>query len=345
MLKSSVRVLVLEDFAQFQKTVAPLLRQRPLWQVVGVVVDAADALRLAQQLQPDLILLDIDLPRMNGVKAARRIRSAVPDSKIVFLGQESSIGVVREAFRLGASSYVMKEYAPQELILAMEVALQSGEFVGSGVWGANLIAKKEPKPDHPLREILAFHASRSPQGALMAPNHEVQFYSEDMILLHRVVSLVAAALRAGHSAVVCTTEPLRDDLHRVLQAQEPNLDDFIRRGRYLALDAADTLSAFMLGDAPNAAKFLDLLGGVITAAAEAAGKRLPRVALFQDCASLLWTQGQEEATIQVEQLFNKLAYEYDVDVLCGYSIAYFAGEEDVNLIQRICVEHSAVHSE
>jgi len=345
MLKSSIRVLVLEHFDQFQKTIGPILRQRPQWKVVGVVVEAADAVRLAKQLQPDLILLDIDLPRMNGVKAARRLRSAAPDSKMVFLGQESSIGVVREAFRLGASGYVIKEYAPSELVPAMETVLQGTEFIGSGVWGANLIAKKEPKPDHRLREILALHAFPSQPSALIAPNHEMQFYSDDTILLYRVVSFIAAALSAGNSAVVCATESLRDDLHRVLQAREPDMDDFMQSGRYLALDAADTVSAIMLGDSLNIAKFLDLLGGIISASAESGRRHLPRVALYQECAALLWTQGREEATIQVEQLFNKLAYEYDLDVLCGYSVTYFDAEEDSHLIQRICAEHSAVHWE
>lgn len=345
MLKSSVRILVLEDFDRFQKTIAPILQNRPNCQVIGVVVDPADAVRLAKQLQPDLILLDIDLPRMNGVKAARRIRSTTPDSKIVFLGQESSIGVVREALRLGASGYVIKEHAPSQLLAAMETVLQGKEFIGSGVWAANLIVKKEPTPNHRLRDILALHAIPSQSSVFIAPNHEAQFYSHDMILLHRVVSFIAAALRAGNSAVVCATESLRDDLLRVLQGCEPDIDDFMQSGRYLALDAADTLSAFMLGDSPNTAKFLNSVGGVISASAEAGPKHLSRVALYQECAPLLWAQGREEATIQVEQLFNKLAYEYDLDILCGYSLSYFDGEEDSHLIQKICSEHSAVHSE
>jgi DNA-binding NarL/FixJ family response regulator len=345
MLKPSVRILVFQEFDQFQKAVAPILQQRPDWHIVAVVVDGADAVRLAAQLQPDLILLDIDLPRMNGVKAARRIRGAAPDSKIIFLGQESSIGVVQEAFRLGASSYVIKEHAGRELIPALETVLQGNQFIGSGSQGPTLVDKKEPMADHRILQVLTPLVSSSTQGVTVAPNHEVQFYSDDVIFLYRVVSLITAAWRAGQSAVVCASEPFRDDLYHVLQVREPDMDDFIQTGRYLALDTADTLSELMLGDSVNTTKFWDSLGSVITAAGEAARTRPFRVALYQECAALLWAQGREEATIQMEQLFNKLAYEYDLDILCGYSIMYFDGEEDSHLIQRICAEHSAVHSE
>jgi DNA-binding NarL/FixJ family response regulator len=302
MLKPSVRVLVLQEFDQFQKAVAPILHERTNWQVVGVAVDAGDAVRLAAQLQPDLILLDIDLPRMNGVKAARRIRGAAPDSKVIFLGQESSIGVVQEAFRLGVSSYVIKENARRELIPALETVLQGKHFIGSGVKGLALVDKKQPMADHRIRQILTPLVSSSTQGVTVAPNHEVQFYSDDVILLYRVVSFITAAWRAGHSAVVCASESFRDDLYHVLQVREPDVDDLIQTGRYLALDAADTLSEWMLGDSLNTTKFLDSLGGVITAAGEAVRTRLSRVALYQDCAPLLWSQGREEATLQQTSL-------------------------------------------
>jgi hypothetical protein len=59
----------------------------------------------------------------------------------------------------------------------------------------------------------------------------------------------------------------------------------------------------------------------------------------------LWEQGREEPTIQLERLFNELANRYDLDVLCGYSLTYFHGEEDSHTIQRLCAEHSSVDSE
>ena len=335
---------MLEDLEQFRKITGPILNQRLDWLVIGVVVDADDAVRLAKQLQPDVILLDIDLPRMNGVKAARRLRLVARDAKIVFLSQESSIGVVREALRLGARSFLRRECASRELILAVEAILQGRQFIGNGVADPNLIDIGEARADHSLKGIFANLAAVAQQSASHVPRHELQFWSEDTILIERAVSFVGPLLAAQHSAIICATESVRDRLHDSLTCLEPNMDDFILLGNYLVLDASDTLSAFMFAGSPSPAKFVEVLGGAITAAADAARKHRGRIALFQECTSLLWAQGKEEATIQVEHLFNKLAYEYDLDILCGYSIAYFNGEEDIHLIQRICAAHSAVDS-
>src|SRR6266403_1640610 len=76
--------------------------------VIGEVSDGLEAVQKCVELQPDLILLDISLPSLNGIKAARQIRRLVPESKVIFLTQESSVDVVQEALSLGAQGYVVK---------------------------------------------------------------------------------------------------------------------------------------------------------------------------------------------------------------------------------------------
>jgi DNA-binding NarL/FixJ family response regulator len=87
---------------------------------------------MAEQLHPDLILLDVGLPTLNGIEAARRIRKLSPESKILFLSQESSPDVVQQAFRLGAMGYLAKMHAGIELLPAAEAACQGRRFIGSG---------------------------------------------------------------------------------------------------------------------------------------------------------------------------------------------------------------------
>jgi DNA-binding NarL/FixJ family response regulator len=127
---SPVRVLVAEDFEAFRRFIRSTLEKRPELQLVGEVSDGLDAVQKAVELKPDLILLDVGLPTLNGLEAARQIRELVPESKIIFLSQESSPHIVREAFALGARGYVVKANAGSELLAAVEAVL-SGEQFGS----------------------------------------------------------------------------------------------------------------------------------------------------------------------------------------------------------------------
>ena len=112
---SSLRVLVVEDFAPFWQFIRSTLAERPDVQVIGEVADGLEAVHKAEVLEPDLVLLDIGLPTLNGIEAARQIRKLAPASKIIFVSQESSCEVVQEALNLGAWGYVLKERATTDL--------------------------------------------------------------------------------------------------------------------------------------------------------------------------------------------------------------------------------------
>jgi DNA-binding NarL/FixJ family response regulator len=126
---SSTRVLVVEDFAPFRRFISSTLEERRDLQVICEVSDGLEAVQKAVELKPDLILMDIGLPTLSGIEAARRIRKLVPESKIIFLSQESSAEVVREALDLGAWGYVVKVKAVSGLMPAVEAALLGKKFV------------------------------------------------------------------------------------------------------------------------------------------------------------------------------------------------------------------------
>jgi DNA-binding NarL/FixJ family response regulator len=130
MTTSSIRILVAEDFEPFRKFLSSTLQNRPQLQIICEVGDGLEAVHKAEELQPDLILLDIGLPTVNGIEAARRIREVSPKSKIVFISQELSTDVVQEAFSLGASGYVVKTDAGSELLTAATAVLRGERFVG-----------------------------------------------------------------------------------------------------------------------------------------------------------------------------------------------------------------------
>jgi DNA-binding NarL/FixJ family response regulator len=127
-----VRVLVVEDFEPFRKFVTSTLAGVRDLQIIDEVTDGLAAVQKAVELQPDLILLDIALPSLNGIEAARQIRKLVPESKIIFFTQESSADVVQEALSIGAWGYVVKTRAGTELLAAVEAVISGKRFVSSG---------------------------------------------------------------------------------------------------------------------------------------------------------------------------------------------------------------------
>jgi DNA-binding NarL/FixJ family response regulator len=123
-----VRILLVEDFEPFRRFIRSQLQPRLDLEVIAEVSDGLEAVQVAGQLQPDLILLDIGLPKLNGIEAARRIRKLCPQSKIVFLSQETSADVIEEALNSGGTGYVIKANAGSELLDAID-AITDGRTV------------------------------------------------------------------------------------------------------------------------------------------------------------------------------------------------------------------------
>jgi DNA-binding NarL/FixJ family response regulator len=127
--------MVVEDFLPFRDFVCNELAKLPALQVICKVSDGLEAVRKAKELQPDLILLDIGLPTLNGMSAAQEILQIAPESKIIFVTQESSPDVVHEALTLGARGYVVKTRARVDLRVAVQAVLEGRQFVSDGIAG------------------------------------------------------------------------------------------------------------------------------------------------------------------------------------------------------------------
>jgi DNA-binding NarL/FixJ family response regulator len=130
----SIRILHVDDFEPWRRTVCSLLQEEPEMQIICEVSDGLAAVQSANELKPDLILLDLGLPKLNGIDAARKIRKLSPKSKILFLSQESSPDVVRRALRLGAG-FVVKTDAGKELLPAIEAVILDEQYLSSKAAG------------------------------------------------------------------------------------------------------------------------------------------------------------------------------------------------------------------
>ena len=148
---------MVDDYEPFRRLICSTLRKRPELQIVGETADGLEAVQKAEELQPDLVVLDTGLPSLNGIEASRRIRKLSPESKILFVSQESSGDVAQEALALGALGYVVKTHAGSELLAAVEAVCQGRRFVSAGLAGhvpAELADRQAPKLFH-LDEVLA----------------------------------------------------------------------------------------------------------------------------------------------------------------------------------------------
>jgi PAS domain S-box-containing protein len=173
-------------------------------------------------------------------------------------------------------------------------------------------------------------------------DHVVQFYGDDSALIEALVRFVGSALRAGDAGIVIATEPHREELARRMQAEGINVDAAVAQGRYIVLDAAATLSAFMVDGLPDPALFEEQIGKHVRRAREAVGDRNPRVVAFGEMVAILFANGQREAALALERLWSKLSKAHSFSLRCAYPIKEFSRGIDREFFVEICDEHLGV---
>ena len=310
--------------------------------MVGEVSDGLEAVQKAEELQPNLIVLDIGIPTLTGIEAARRIRKLSPESKILFISQESSADVVQEALSVGALGYVVKTDAGSELLAAVEAVVQGRQYLSGGLSSHNRADATDTQAIRSLTQAGSPIAGTEKKG--IPRSHEVEFYSDDAAFVVGFTRFIEAALEAGDAVIVIATESHRKSLLQRLQEHGVDVAAAIEQGRYVSLDVADTLSTFMVNDLPDPARCLKVAGDLVMEAAKAAKGEPPRVAVCGECAPILWAQEKADAAIQVEHLWDEIAWKHEVDILCGYVLNSFQREQESHVYERICAEHSAVSS-
>jgi DNA-binding NarL/FixJ family response regulator len=137
---SRTRVLVVDDYEPWRRYVRVALLAQDGLQIVGEGVDGSEAIEKAEELQPDLVLLDIGLPTLNGIEAARRIRKVSPTAKILFVSENRSPEIAQAALGTGAGGYVVKSDAASELLAAVKAVLKGKQFISASLAGHFLVA-------------------------------------------------------------------------------------------------------------------------------------------------------------------------------------------------------------
>jgi DNA-binding NarL/FixJ family response regulator len=130
-LVREVRVLLADDYEPWRRCVVALFLKHPEWRVIEEVCDGLDAVKKTQELNPDLVLLDLSLPKLNGVEAANRIRQTTPATKIVFITAYQDSDAIQTVLRNEAEGYVLKWEINRDLLPALETVLSGGKFVSA----------------------------------------------------------------------------------------------------------------------------------------------------------------------------------------------------------------------
>jgi DNA-binding NarL/FixJ family response regulator len=213
--RSTFRLLVVDDYAPWRSFASRTLQKKPELQVISEASDGLEAVQKTQGLQPDLILLDIGLPTVNGIEAARRILQYAPETKILFVSTQQSPDIVEEALGTCACGYVVKSKAATELLAAVKAVLQGKQFVSGSLTAS---AFGDPGNERTAHDPHSDKVAPTALSNADTRRHEVGFYSDDRRLLDDVTQFISAALKAGNAAVVVATESHRNSLLPRLQA-------------------------------------------------------------------------------------------------------------------------------
>lgn len=314
------RVLIADDYEPWRRHVASTLQDSSRWQVVGEADDGQAAIEQAIALYPDLILLDIGLPTLNGIEVARRLLAHDASLRILFVSEHHSLAIVEAALCAGGRGYVCKSDAGRELSRAMEAIVTGGRFIGARLGGRALPRKTND---------------------VAARRHEVVFYADQTRLVDGWAELARTALGAGDGFIVIATDSSRQELRDLLQQRGIDVDRAVRDGRYLALDVSELLSRLLVDGLPNETRFWECAIPLLMGACAAAPRR--RVVACGEAAPMLCAQGKADAAIRLEELWDEACRMFDLDVFCGYLTTNGLEPDAGDVFKRLCAVHTAVH--
>jgi DNA-binding NarL/FixJ family response regulator len=321
-----IRALVVDDHEPWRRYAALAVEASLDATVVGEAADGAQAVAEATRLRPDLVVIDVGMPAMNGLEAAQRILAELPAACLVFLSENPSADTADAAIALGASAYVMKSDAAFELCPALRRAIEGRLFVAG-----RLVA----------------HVGANGAGARLnqgARCHEAALCPDRRGLVDAYTRFLESALRIGSSALLLSRGHTRDEVDDRLRRAGVDLGGAIAEGRYVVVDPQLVIDTVLLNGAIDERAFWNLAVPLVTRALRSSRGGAPRIAACGAIAPVLWRQGHTEASIRVEQLVDDLARRYDIDVLCGYALDEGPADDDGRVLAHVHTAHSLVYA-
>lgn len=319
--KSTRSVLIVDDYEPWRRFMLSTIQKWPGLQILGEAADGLEAVLKSQQLRPDLIVLDIGLPKINGIEVARQIRQHLPNATILFCSDNRSPDIAEEALRTGVG-YLVKSDAASDLLPAVASAIGGRRFVSRTLAGHTF-------------------GDSSESGPVRCRRHAVEFYRDDAHLLDEIATLFEGSYAEGLSVAAIVTSSHRSGLEKRLAGQNIDVSDATRRGRLCMFDANRALSEIMEPAGLNRERALSELGNILGKLKAATAATNCETVVFGEMAPMLWAQKQYDAAIRLEALWNEVA-PADFSIYCAYPMQTPGDGQTVLHYAEICAQHSHV---
>ena len=188
------------------------------------------------------------------------------------------------------------------------------------------------------RDFQTHLAPRSDWSETTDDDHFVQFYESDGFLLNSLSGFIGSAINSGLPAVVVATKAHREGLDELMRANSVDVTRALASGKYVALDAAETLSKFMVDGVPEPGRFNEVIGSVISSVTDGRS----RVRAFGEMVALLWAEGNQVGALRLEELWNDLQKAHAFSLFCAYPMNAFGSEKFIEPHDGVCTVHSRV---
>jgi CheY-like chemotaxis protein len=309
-----VRVIVADDHQDFGEAATGILAHT--CDVVATVRDGASAIAATAEFEPDVVVLDVAMPGLDGFQTASRIRASGSSARIVFLSNYTGDDFVLAGVRRGASAFVSKSEMRRDLAEAVNHVVEGRSFVPS----ASVLPQW-----------------RRPAGR----RHDLLPYATDERFVSAVMGFVDSALDAGDSIVAVVSAPHRKALDAEFERRGADIAAMAVSGRYATVDSAAALESILVHGIPDSDLYAAAMDTLVERGLSAATASNPHVTIFGAIAPLFYARGDYDAMLRVERIANEYTVTRPVSILCCYSTGCF---DDAPVHAGICGHHSTVVS-
>jgi CheY-like chemotaxis protein len=307
------RVVLADDNRSLLDAVSKLVSQD--FQVVAAVVDARQAIDATVRLDPDVVVLDITMPEIDGFAAARELRRAAPRTRVLFLTMHESDEYVTAAFGTGAAGYVLKTRIGSDLVGALDHVLDGQLFVPS------------------LTTLSTIASSRGGHAAL--------FYNSDPALIHGAVRLADAALERGDTVVVLAREAIRAGITQHLK-ERYSVPALIQQGRLVEQDVVEALSQIMPDGRFDPMRLARAVEALDRGRLASPRGRQARLTLIGEVVAALYRNRDYDTAVISERLWNDLTGPLPMLTVCCYPFTNPRHQDEAALFAGVCGEHWAI---